>query len=148
MAPDHSWPSILSALVDGRDLSIGESEWAMGSVMAGEATSAQVAGLLVALRAKVRRSTRSSASGMRCSRTPRSFPVDPMALDIVEYRWGPLRRRPQHLVGRIDHRRVDRHPGREARQSRRQFRLGRERCPRGARGEHRPRAGPRRRGAR
>jgi anthranilate phosphoribosyltransferase len=83
MAPDHSWPSILSALVEGRDLSIGESEWAMGSVMAGEATSAQVAGLLVALRAKGE--TVDEIVGFRDAvlANAEELAVDPMALDIV-----------------------------------------------------------------
>ncbi|MDH6180843.1 anthranilate phosphoribosyltransferase [Microbacteriaceae bacterium SG_E_30_P1] len=52
MANQRTWPAILSGLVEGRDLSIGEAEWAMQSVMAGEATSAQIAALLVALRIK------------------------------------------------------------------------------------------------
>ncbi len=52
MAREHTWPSILTTLLDGDDLTIAEAEWAMQSVMSGEATSAQLAGLLVALRAK------------------------------------------------------------------------------------------------
>jgi anthranilate phosphoribosyltransferase len=42
----------LSQLLDGRDLSRDESREVMTSIMAGEATSAQMAGFLVALRAK------------------------------------------------------------------------------------------------
>ena len=52
MAREHTWPGILGSLIDGTDLSISEAEWAMQSVMAGEATSAQLGGLLVALRIK------------------------------------------------------------------------------------------------
>src|SRR6201747_2043626 len=52
MSSDHTWTSVLSHLVEGSDLSISESTWAMQSVMAGEATSAQLGGLLVALRIK------------------------------------------------------------------------------------------------
>ncbi len=52
MAMQATWPGILNTVVDGRDLSIGEAEWAMAQVMAGEATSAQLAALLVALRIK------------------------------------------------------------------------------------------------
>ena len=51
--------------------------------MAGAATDAQLAAFLVALRARGRRSTRSSASGTRCWRTRCRSTVDPMALDIV-----------------------------------------------------------------
>ena len=52
MAREHTWPGILGSLVEGNDLSISEAEWAMQSVMAGEATTAQLGGLLVALRMK------------------------------------------------------------------------------------------------
>lgn len=43
---------MLSALIAGVDLSAAESGWAMGQVLAGEATPAQIAGFAVALRAK------------------------------------------------------------------------------------------------
>ena len=52
MSPERTWPIILSTLVEGDDLSISDAEWAMQQVMAGEATPAQLAGLLVALRVK------------------------------------------------------------------------------------------------
>ena len=42
----------LSRLLDGHDLTRGEARDVMGVVMAGEATPAQIAGFLVALRAK------------------------------------------------------------------------------------------------
>jgi len=48
----RSWPAVLGALVSGTDLSAAETAWAMGQIMSGEATVAQVAGFLVALRAK------------------------------------------------------------------------------------------------
>ncbi len=47
-----SWPQVLGGLVAGRDLEAGETAWAMGQVLAGVATPAQVAGFAVALRAK------------------------------------------------------------------------------------------------
>jgi anthranilate phosphoribosyltransferase len=47
-----SWPGLLSALLRGNDLSATDTAWAMGEVMAGDATPAQVAGFAVALRAK------------------------------------------------------------------------------------------------
>jgi len=47
-----SWPLLLGTLLDGRDLSIAESTWAMQQVMTGEATPTQLAGFLIALRAK------------------------------------------------------------------------------------------------
>jgi len=47
-----SWPDVLSALVGGEDLSSDQTAWAMGEILAGEATPAQIAGFAVALRAK------------------------------------------------------------------------------------------------
>lgn len=47
-----SWPSLLASLLRGEDLAAADTAWAMGEVMAGEATPAQVAGFVVALRAK------------------------------------------------------------------------------------------------
>ena len=42
----------LAQLLDGRDLSRDEARTVMGSIMSGEATPAQIAGFLIALRAK------------------------------------------------------------------------------------------------
>ncbi|MEX2289733.1 MAG: anthranilate phosphoribosyltransferase [Mycobacteriales bacterium] len=46
------WPALLASLLRGQDLTAADTGWAMGEVMAGEATPAQVAGFVVALRAK------------------------------------------------------------------------------------------------
>jgi anthranilate phosphoribosyltransferase len=51
-APEQAWGGLLTALLGGRDLSTDEAGWAMEQVMSGEATPAQLAGFLVALRAK------------------------------------------------------------------------------------------------
>ena len=48
----HSWPEVLSALISGTDLSADQTSWAMGEILFGEATPAQIAGFAVALRAK------------------------------------------------------------------------------------------------
>ncbi len=53
--PDHpmdatSWPALLGALISGRALSAAEAGWAMGEIMEGAATPAQIAGFGVALR--------------------------------------------------------------------------------------------------
>lgn len=48
----HTWPDVLSALVAGVDLTAEQTAWAMGEILAGEATPVQVAGFAVALRAK------------------------------------------------------------------------------------------------
>jgi anthranilate phosphoribosyltransferase len=47
-----TWPGLLSALIDGEDLPTQSTNWAMAEIMAGNASDAQVAGFLVALRAK------------------------------------------------------------------------------------------------
>ncbi len=49
---DHTWAEVLGALVAGRDLAADQTAWAMGEVLAGAATPAQIAGLAVALRSK------------------------------------------------------------------------------------------------
>ncbi len=48
----HSWPDVLTALVAGEDLSTEQARWAMDEVFSGRATAVQVAGFVVALRAK------------------------------------------------------------------------------------------------
>ncbi|ASN39364.1 anthranilate phosphoribosyltransferase [Paeniglutamicibacter terrestris] len=47
-----TWPTILSTLIAGSDLDRDQAYWAMGEVMTGNASDAQVAGFLVALRCK------------------------------------------------------------------------------------------------
>ena len=49
---DHSWPTVLTSLLGGQPLDREQAAWAMGQVMAGDATPAQVAAFAVALRAK------------------------------------------------------------------------------------------------
>jgi anthranilate phosphoribosyltransferase len=48
----RTWPHLLSTVLSGTHLSAEDTAWAMGEIMAGEATPAQVAGFAVALRAK------------------------------------------------------------------------------------------------
>lgn len=49
---DPTWPDLISALVAGNDLTGAETGWAMDQVMSGLAGPVQLAGFLVALRAK------------------------------------------------------------------------------------------------
>ena len=47
-----TWPALFTALLAGQDLGVTESGWAMDQIMSGEASPVQVAGFLMALRAK------------------------------------------------------------------------------------------------
>lgn len=47
-----TWPDLLTGLVNRRDLGAGQAEWAMQEILAGNATPVQIAGFMVALRAK------------------------------------------------------------------------------------------------
>ncbi len=52
MPSDFSWPSVLTQLLAGSDLSLSQAREAMALVMAGATSDSQLAGFLVALRAK------------------------------------------------------------------------------------------------
>src|SRR6187397_2055724 len=52
MLESQSWPAVLDALLRREDLSVADAAWSMERIMLGEATPAQLAGFLVALRAK------------------------------------------------------------------------------------------------
>ncbi|MGW9412544.1 anthranilate phosphoribosyltransferase [Arthrobacter cupressi] len=48
----NTWPGLIAALIRKQDLSLENTAWAMNTIMSGEATPAQIAGFLVALRSK------------------------------------------------------------------------------------------------
>jgi anthranilate phosphoribosyltransferase len=48
----QAWPHLITELIAGRDLTADDTAWAMQQTMLGEATPVQLAGFLVALRAK------------------------------------------------------------------------------------------------
>ncbi|GAA1445077.1 anthranilate phosphoribosyltransferase [Leifsonia poae] len=79
----QSWSSVLTALLAGEDLSVADAAWAMDQVMSGDATEAQLAAFLIALRAKGE--TVDEIVGFRDAILDHAvpLPVDPMALDIV-----------------------------------------------------------------
>ncbi|MGW6568352.1 anthranilate phosphoribosyltransferase [Streptomyces sp. NPDC054975] len=52
MSAGRSWPVVLDGLLTGRDQSAEDTAWAMDRILRGEATDAQIAGFVVALRAK------------------------------------------------------------------------------------------------
>ncbi|WP_405947415.1 anthranilate phosphoribosyltransferase [Streptomyces prunicolor] len=51
-AAARSWPEVLNSLLYGQDQDADATFWAMDQIMRGEATDAQIAGFVVALRAK------------------------------------------------------------------------------------------------
>src|SRR6478609_1018308 len=83
MTESQSWSAVLTSLLAGEDLSVADAAWAMDQVMTGEATEAQLAAFLVALRAKGE--TVDEIVGFRDAILDHAvpLPVDPMALDIV-----------------------------------------------------------------
>ena len=78
-----SWPEVLGALVAGSDLTSGQAAWAMGEILAGEASPAQIAGFAVALRAKGE--TIDEVSGLAAAMLARATPISVPGrlLDIV-----------------------------------------------------------------
>ena len=52
MNDQRTWPTLLSTLLEGDDLSVSQAEWAMSRFMRGEATGAQIGAFLVALNTK------------------------------------------------------------------------------------------------
>ncbi len=79
----HSWPEVLGALVARSDLTSEQTAWAMGEILAGEATPSQIAGFAVALRAKGETSAEVSGlvEAMYAVSTPISVPG--RLLDVV-----------------------------------------------------------------
>jgi len=51
-AQSHTWPDLLTGLIQGRDLDAASTSWAMSEILSGNATPVQVAGFAVAMRAK------------------------------------------------------------------------------------------------
>jgi anthranilate phosphoribosyltransferase len=49
---EHNWPEVLSGLIARDNLTASQTTWAMGEILAGAATPAQIAGFAVLLRAK------------------------------------------------------------------------------------------------
>ena len=83
MIDERTWPTVLTTLLDGDDLSVSQAEWAMSMFMRGEATGAQIGAFLVALNTKG--VTVDEIVGFRDAileeANPIDLPVD--ALDIV-----------------------------------------------------------------
>ncbi len=83
MSTQYTWPQTISTLLDGEDLSVSHATWAMNDIVSGEVTDAQLAGFLVALRAKGE--TVDEVVGFRDAvlHNAVALPVPSRALDIV-----------------------------------------------------------------
>ena len=79
----RGWPALLSALMAGHELSVDDTAWAMGEIMAGDATAAQLAAFAVLLRAKGE--TPAELAGLVRTMRDRATPltVPGRAVDVV-----------------------------------------------------------------
>jgi anthranilate phosphoribosyltransferase len=73
---------LLGSLLDGRDLTRAEAREAMQEIMRGDATQAQIAGFLVALRAKGE--TADEIAGCAEAMREHALPVEPTRTDLVD----------------------------------------------------------------
>lgn len=78
-----TWPDVLTGLIEHEPLSRDAAAWAMGSILAGEATPTQVAGFMVALRAKGE--SPSEVSALADAMLARATPIelDRESVDVV-----------------------------------------------------------------
>jgi anthranilate phosphoribosyltransferase len=78
-----TWPEVLSALVARQDLTASQAGWAMGEILGGDATPAQIAGFAVALRAKGE--TAEELAGLSGAMLDRATPIEVPGrlLDVV-----------------------------------------------------------------
>ncbi|WGD36229.1 anthranilate phosphoribosyltransferase [Lysinibacter sp. HNR] len=78
-----SWTDLIASLMEGKNLSVGESEWAMSQIVTGQATPAQLAAFLVALR--IKGETVDEIVGFRDAILDHAHPIDisSNSLDIV-----------------------------------------------------------------
>ena len=83
MLETQTWPALLTSLLAGEDLSVSDAAWAMETIVSGQASPAQLAAFLIALRAKGE--TVNEIVGFRDAVLARAVPLDvpAMALDIV-----------------------------------------------------------------
>ena len=79
----YTWPDVLTGLVSGENLSSQAAVWAMDEILAGNATDVQLAGFLVALRAKGE--TVDEIAGLAEAMRDRATPItlDTEAVDVV-----------------------------------------------------------------
>ena len=83
MNTEVTWPVVLGSLVAGRDLSDAQCSWALQQTLAGEATDAQIAAFVVALRAKGETPQEVAALVAEMAKHANTFTTATPAMDIV-----------------------------------------------------------------
>lgn len=78
-----SWADLLTDLVQGRDLDLEAATWAMGEILAGQVSPVQVAGFMVALRAKGETVTEVTGLSDAMLANARHIDLPTNAVDIV-----------------------------------------------------------------
>jgi anthranilate phosphoribosyltransferase len=81
VSTSQTWPGLLSRLLARQDLAATDTAWAMGEIMSGEATAAQIAAFVVALRAKGEAAD--EVRGLADTMRDRATPVD-LSLECVD----------------------------------------------------------------
>lgn len=83
MLEERTWPVVLTTLLESSDLSVSQADWAMGEIMTGGATPAQMGAFLVALQRKG--VTVDEIVGFRDAILAEALEIDlpAMSLDIV-----------------------------------------------------------------
>lgn len=86
------WPQILGTLADGEPIGADAARAALGAILAGEATDAQIAGFIVAMKSKgeTAEELRGLVEAMRAAAVPLDLP--PGTIDIVGTGGSPGRR--------------------------------------------------------
>lgn len=79
----QTWPGLLGRLLTGTDLAADDTAWVMDRVLSGEATAAQLAGFLVALRAKGESADEVAGLAAAMLRHARRVTVTGPAVDVV-----------------------------------------------------------------
>jgi anthranilate phosphoribosyltransferase len=79
----HTWPALLGRLIRGEHLGAADTAWVMDRVLSAEATPAQLAGFLVALRAKGETSAEIAGLAEAMLRHARRVSVPGPAVDVV-----------------------------------------------------------------
>lgn len=79
----HTWPNILTGLVRGEDMDAEATQWAMSEILSGNASPVQMAGFMVALRAKGE--TVAEIDGLARGMLAKARPIDlpREAVDVV-----------------------------------------------------------------